>query len=106
MGLRRLRRVATAMAALSSTFSTTFICAGARQIGRDPSVDLMQVGMVPLRRAALTERPAPRGVIAGVASHQFADVRWAWIFFCCYLMPRRARPAWQVLLAAQVPWVA
>ncbi len=103
MGVRRIRRVAAAMAAISSSFSTIFIWAGARQIGRDPSVDFMQVGMVPLRRRALSEQPRPAGVLAGAASHQFADVLWAWIFFR-YLLPRRQRPAWQVLAASQIPW--
>ncbi|HZD81220.1 MAG TPA: DUF305 domain-containing protein [Actinomycetota bacterium] len=91
---------------LSSAYSTLFVQFLARDTGRDPLVDWMQVGTVPLRNRAIRSRPGPVGVSAGVLAHQFADFFWAVGFFGTIIprIPRRRRTAF--LLASAAPWAA
>ena len=91
---------------LSSTYSTLFVQFLARDTGRDPLVDWMQVGTVPLRNRAIRSRPGPVGVSAGILAHQLADFFWAVVFFGTIVprVPRRRRTAF--LLATAALWAA
>lgn len=100
---RTYRRVGFLLGAISSTFSSIFILRGARHAGRDPALDLMEVAMVPMRSRGITRRPTPSRVVAGLLSHQAADILWAFVFGRWFLPRMRARRRRDVLLAA-LPW--
>ncbi len=91
---------------VSSTFSTAFVQLGARQIGRDPGVDWMQVGTVPLRRRGIHRHPTRGSQAMGIASHQFADIMWATLFGGLVLAPVPPRHRKKVIAASAVPWAA
>ena len=98
---RRARALLSGLA--TSTFSTLFVTFGGRHVGRDPQLDFQQISTWVLGDRGVTPRADHARVGAGVASHQFADVFWATIFFRWVLprLPGRQRDA---ILGATVPW--
>jgi uncharacterized protein (DUF305 family) len=90
---------------LSGTISTIVITLGAPRIGRDRTLDWMEIGTVLLRAESVRVDAEWWNIAGGVLVHQAADLSWAIVFFALgrYWTWSLTAP---VLLVLSLPWAA
>ncbi len=88
---------------MSGTYSTIVVSLGAGKIGRSACVDWMELGTVYLGWNVITEQATWYAIVAGLITHQTADLAWALVFFGL-LAPWTRNLSPLAILVLSVPW--